>query len=1073
MPLPKHAWHSLALAAALACAATPALAISPIYEAEALNDQVIQLAGQGRAANAIPLAEKALALRQKALGLNHPITATSLNNLASLYRETGDYGKAELLFLRALAIRDKALGADHPDTAISQSNLADLYQATGAYTKAEPLFLRALATNEKSLGADHPHTATALNNLATLYENTGDYVKAEPLYLRALAITEKALGADQPATATSLNNLASLYQKTGDYAKPEPLYLRALAIKEKALGADHLATATSLNNLAGLYSDTGDYAKAEPLYLRALAINEKALGANHPDTATSLNNLADLYSDTGAYAKAEPLYLRALAITEKALGADHPDTATWLNNLAGLYRDTGDYTKARSLYLRALAIREKALGVDHPTTATSLNNLAGLYEVTGDYTKAEPLYLRALAVTEKAQGADHRHTAARLNNLASLYISTGAYDKAEPLFLRALAVYEKALGADHPDTETTLNNLAILHWAQDKLPLALPQLARALSITEVNITRLVQSGTEERRRQYLATLGHSSDVSYSLADPAPAARALGAAAVLQLKGRVLDATADAQGRLRQQLDAPGQAVYTQWQKVVARRSELSLAGSDAKDPAAWNQQLANLAEEEARLETDLANRSRSFQQAVQPVTLQRVQAALGARDVLIEWTRYEPFNPKGKKGKDKWGSPRYAAYLITRDRPPEVVDLGPADTIEAATQSLQQQLLRPVGDPRPAAARELHRLVMQPLLAPLAKLQPQPGQVLLSPDGALNLVPLAALVDDEKRYLGERFALSYLSSGRDLLKLQDNSAAPRSGITVMANPDYNQTGQGQAAPTQVSTTAAAAPANQRAAALDRSGMSFSPLPGTAGEATLLRQLFKLPAEQVATGAAATEARLKQVHGPGILHIATHGFFLDELPQAGAAAGQRGVAMGKTRVVETDDAAPVAKRREGLGENPLLRSGLALAGANQRRSEGGEDGILTAAEAAQLDLQGTQLVVLSACQTGTGDVANGEGVYGLRRALVLAGAQSQLVSLWSVNDAATEQLMGEYYRRLQQGEGRAQALRSAQDVIRANPATAHPYFWAPFIPVGDWRPLQLGPARTAARTDGTR
>ncbi|MFM2066147.1 MAG: hypothetical protein RLZZ584_1056 [Pseudomonadota bacterium] len=950
MPLPKHAWHSLALAAALACAATPALAISPIYEAEALNDQVIQLAGQGRAANAIPLAEKALALRQKALGLNHPITATSLNNLASLYRETGDYGKAELLFLRALAIRDKALGADHPDTAISQSNLADLYQATGAYTKAEPLFLRALATNEKSLGADHPHTATALNNLATLYENTGDYVKAEPLYLRALAITEKALGADQPATATSLNNLASLYQKTGDYAKPEPLYLRALAIKEKALGADHLAT------------------------------------------------------------------------------------------------------------------------------ATSLNNLAGLYEVTGDYTKAEPLYLRALAVTEKAQGADHRHTAARLNNLASLYISTGAYDKAEPLFLRALAVYEKALGADHPDTETTLNNLAILHWAQDKLPLALPQLARALSITEVNITRLVQSGTEERRRQYLATLGHSSDVSYSLADPAPAARALGAAAVLQLKGRVLDATADAQGRLRQQLDAPGQAVYTQWQKVVARRSELSLAGSDAKDPAAWNQQLANLAEEEARLETDLANRSRSFQQAVQPVTLQRVQAALGARDVLIEWTRYEPFNPKGKKGKDKWGSPRYAAYLITRDRPPEVVDLGPADTIEAATQSLQQQLLRPVGDPRPAAARELHRLVMQPLLAPLAKLQPQPGQVLLSPDGALNLVPLAALVDDEKRYLGERFALSYLSSGRDLLKLQDNSAAPRSGITVMANPDYNQTGQGQAAPTQVSTTAAAAPANQRAAALDRSGMSFSPLPGTAGEATLLRQLFKLPADQVATGAAATEARLKQVHGPGILHIATHGFFLDELPQAdaaGAASGQRGVAKGKTRDVESDDQAPVAKRRQGLGENPLLRSGLALAGANQRRSEGGEDGILTAAEAAQLDLQGTQLVVLSACQTGTGDVANGEGVYGLRRALVLAGAQSQLVSLWSVNDAATEQLMGEYYRRLQQGEGRAQALRSAQDVIRANPATAHPYFWAPFIPVGDWRPLQLGPARTAARTDGTR
>jgi CHAT domain-containing protein len=330
---------------------------------------------------------------------------------------------------------------------------------------------------------------------------------------------------------------------------------------------------------------------------------------------------------------------------------------------------------------------------------------------------------------------------------------------------------------------------------------------------------------------------------------------------------------------------------------------------------------------------------------------------------------------------------------------------------------------------------------MQPLLAPLARLKAQPGQVLLSPDGALNLVPLSALVDEQGRYLGERFALSYLSSGRDLLKLQD-TASPRSGITVMADPDYGQAGKiepsGPARPALANTTAAAAnpDADKRSADLDRSGMIFKPLPGTAGEARLLQQLFKLPAGQVATGPAATEARLKRVNGPRILHIATHGFFLDDLPQAanaGMSVSRRGALMGNRRDVESDDGPFAANRRPGLGENPLLRSGLALAGANQRRSEGGEDGILTAAEAAQLDLEGTQLVVLSACQTGTGDVANGEGVYGLRRALVLAGAQSQLVSLWNVNDTATEKLMGEYYRRLQKGEGRAQALRSAQEV----------------------------------------
>jgi CHAT domain-containing protein/Flp pilus assembly protein TadD len=1025
----------LALATTLCCTAFPALAASPVEEATALSIQAGTLYRQGRAAEAIALAEQVLVIREKKLGPDHPDTAKSVNNLAVFYDTIGDYAKAELLYLRALAIQERILGLEHPDTLIS------------------------------------------LNNLAVLYNTTGTYAKAEQLLLRALAIQERILGPEHPDTATSLNNLASGYYFSGAYTKAEPLLLRALAIAEKALGSDHTDTAQSLCNLAELYRVTGAYAKAESLFLRALAIALKVQGAEHPDTATSMNNLAGLYYSTGAYARAEALFQRALTIREEILGTDHPDTAKSVNNLAVLYEASGDSAKAETLYLRAVAIWEKALGPEHPDIAIGLDNLAILYEATGAYAKAEPLHLRALTIREKALGQDHPDTALSLNNLALYYYTTGAYDKAEPLFRLTKSVSEKVLGPNYQNTAVILGNSANFYWAQGDFAQSLPISVRVREIYEINITRLVQIGTEERRRQYLATLDHSADVSYSLVDPAPEARALGATAVLQLKGRVLDATADAQARLRQRLDAPGQALLTELQQVVAQRGQLTLTGPGKRNPSAWKQQLDVFAQNQEHLEMELANRSREFQQALQPVTLQRVQAALRVRDVLIEWTRYQPFNPKGQKVEQRWGAPRYAAYLIASDQPPEVVDLGPADAIEAATQRMQQALQRPSGDPRPTEARELHRLVMQPLLAPLARLQAQPGQVLLSPDGALNLVPLAALVDSENRYLGERYALSYLSSGRDLLKLQD-IAAPRSGITVMANPDYDQADQsGQTGPTPANTTAAAkADANQRAADLDRSGMTFKPLPGTAGEAKLLQQLFALPAGQVATGPTATEARLKRVSGPSILHIATHGFFLTDPPQAdsaGAAASQRGLLVSRLRDVESDDGSFAANRRQGLGENPLLRSGLALAGANQRQSEGGEDGILTAAEAAQLDLEGTQLVVLSACQTGTGDVVNGEGVYGLRRALVLAGAQSQLVSLWNVNDAATERLMGEYYRRLQKGEGRAQALRSAQDVIRANPATAHPYYWAAFIPVGDWRPLNLGTTQTEARAEGTR
>jgi tetratricopeptide (TPR) repeat protein len=217
--------------------------------------------------------------------------------------------------------------------ATSLNDLAFLYKVMGRYTEAEPLYVRSLAIREQELGANHPDTATSLDNLAELYYSTGRYTEAEPLYVRSLAIREQELGANHPDTATSLNNLAGLYYSTGRYTEAESLYARSLAIKEQELGANHPDTATSLNNLALLYESTGRYAQAEPLCVRSLAIKEQELGANHPDTAISLNNLAELYKSTGRYAQAEPLYVRAVTISEDKLGVDHPSTETIRENL--------------------------------------------------------------------------------------------------------------------------------------------------------------------------------------------------------------------------------------------------------------------------------------------------------------------------------------------------------------------------------------------------------------------------------------------------------------------------------------------------------------------------------------------------------------------------------------------------------------------------------------------------------------------------------------------------------------------------------------------------------------------
>jgi tetratricopeptide (TPR) repeat protein len=314
-----------------------------------LNQTGYYLHQRAEYAQAEPLYQRALAIREKALGPEHPYTASSLNNLALLLHDQGKVEEAEPLYRRALAIDERALGADHPDTAIDLNNLAGLYRDQGRNQEAEPLLRRALAIREKALGAEHPDTASSLNNLAGFFYSEKKFMDAEPLFRRALEIREKALGPEHPDTAQSLNNLAEICRVQDKYAEAEPLYRRALAILEKVLGPDHPLTATSLNNIAELYRIQSRYQEAEPLFRRALAIDEKVLGVHHPDTASDLNNLALLLEAQGKPTEAEPLFRGALAIWEKALGQEHPTTVLVRNNLIQFYRNQRRNAEADAL----------------------------------------------------------------------------------------------------------------------------------------------------------------------------------------------------------------------------------------------------------------------------------------------------------------------------------------------------------------------------------------------------------------------------------------------------------------------------------------------------------------------------------------------------------------------------------------------------------------------------------------------------------------------------------------------------------------------------------------------------
>ncbi|MEZ2319061.1 MAG: tetratricopeptide repeat protein [Microcoleus sp.] len=989
-----------------------------------LNNLAVLYESQGRYSEAEPLLRQALEMNKRLLGNEHPEVATSLHNLAALYTSQGLYSKSEPLYRQALEMRKRLLGNEHPDVATSLNNLAFLYRNQGRYSEAEPLLRQALEMNKRLLGNEHPEVATNLHNLAFLYASQGRYNESEPLYRQALEMSKRLLGNEHPEVATNLNNLAGLYKSQGRYSEAEPLYRQALEMSKRLLGNEHPYVATNLNNLAGLYKSQGRYSEAEPLYRQALEMRKRLLGNEHPEVATSLHNLAGLYKSQGRYSEAEPLYRQALEMSKRLLGNEHPEVATNLHNLAGLYESQGRYSEAEPLYHQALKMNKRLLGNEHPYVATNLNNLAGLYESQGRYNEAESLYRQALEMNKRLLGNEHPEVATNLHNLAGLYESQGRYSEAEPLYHQALKMNKRLLGNEHPDVATSLNNLALLYWTQGDTDRTLEFLAQGIKVEEQNLNYNLAAGFDRQKRDYIKTVSGTTDATISLhLNSAPKnsqAAGLALTTIFQRKGRILDIFINSLQILRQRVNDPeSQKLIDDLSNTYSQLTNLIYNQPEKLPLEEYRKQVSDIDDRAKQLENQLSRRSAEFRTLTQPVTLEAIQKLIPTDAALVELVQYQPFNPKAPLNQS-FGEPHYAAYILTPSGEPQAIDLGEAKKIEEFLELFRQSLAdknTPISQLQ-ESARNLDRLLMQPV----RKLLGNTHKILLSPDGALNLIPFEALVDENNRYLVENYSFTYLTSGRDLLRLQISSPSKQPPV-VIADPYFDRPGE----------VATVSSNSNNTRSIDLSKIIFSPLSGTAEEARAIASLFKI---NPLLNSQATEGAIKQVKSPQILHIATHGFFQE---------GSRSQSNQNT-----------------INDNPLLLSGLVLSGFRKQQGGGNEDGVLTALEVTTLNLVGTKLAALSACDTGIGKDSTGEGIYGLRRALVIAGSESQLISLWKVDDNATKDLMVKYYNRLLNNEGRSEALRQTQLAMLKSETDRHPYYWAAFIPSGDWRPIGLKP-----------
>lgn len=960
-----------------------------------------ELQKQGRFVEAIDTYNRAGEIALNVFGPNHKYTATLYALSGGIYRQLGRFPEAEQKLEKSLAAYEK--GSDPDLISEAFNNLGAVKYELGKYDDALSLYQRALKSMETTLGPDAPGTSVARMNLAGTYERLGQSALAQPLYIRSVNSLERVRD-DQPARlGDALANLANFYLGQGEMSRAVPLVQRAVVLKQKQYGEQHFEVARTMNNLGAIYSKMAQYDKAEDTLKKTLQILEKTLGPDHVDVARGLTNLAEVEKKQKRFDQAEIHYNRALKIRETALGPDHLDVATTLEHLGSFYQRAARYPEATAAAEQALKIRREKLGNDQLPVAYCLSSLATIALCQNKSLEAEDLFKQALQIRQQRLPAHHNELAESNALLGWVYANTGRLDL-------SLESFDKSRRGIRGYVEQVLSVLSE------------PEQITFLKNVDQQLYHAALSSA------YLQKTQKSIDTS--------------ATWVINSKGAAQQILAQ---KALVSRDATNPVLANISQNLVAVRKQLAtfaLAGFQTADQKARRQKMDELSRREAEIARQMDQIGGRLVLKGEFVELDAVRKNIADDAALIEITRFR-VNDFRDPVRETFPE-RYVAWIIPPAGEEQVkfIDLGPVEPIDELIFRLREKLTNSLTEIRESGETDaeqelkksmepLARLILEPIVAGLGDKQ----KVYLSPDSNLWIVPWCAMSLSDGKYAVEKFDFRFVISGRDLIPPERKAGAVSRPI-LFADPNYDLTPTEVQAATQelFKRVVETGPVHAIPATLNRLGQMIR-LPGTQKEAKAILPKIELLANTEAylySDKWALEAVFKSLQKPQILVLSTHGFFLE-------------AALDKD---STESA------------NPLLRCGLLLAGCNKPSTlmgDGIEDGILTGLEIVATDLRDTDLVVLSACETGLGQVQNGEGVAGLRQAFQLAGARTVVATLWQIPDSQTSDLMTDFFSQLSGGVDHSAALRNAQLKMiaarRERDGSAHPYFWGAFTITG--------------------
>lgn len=1026
---------------------------------------------------AVADARQAVSLAEKSFGPEHPNTTTALYTLAQLYQFLGRYQKSESAYLKLLDYYKQSFAVGELDKAIVREGLASVYTAWGRYRQAEDQLIQVLEKKRSLLGNDSAEVTRTMASLAELYRLMGVYDKAGRLFKEAILRLKDEEGDKGQGLYAVLANQAKLFEDLGKYPQAEALYKKVWEFDHRTFGEKNPNTIIDLNNLAGIYRKQGYFRQAEDTLKQVLADSREVFGEQHPQTITALNNLALLYENIGLYDLAEPAFQEAIRKASAVMGRDHPATINMLNNLALLYESQGLFDKAGPQYLEVLQLSSRVKGVEHPDTVAARNNLAFLYMLQQKYVRAEKQFQLVLNIWEKQLGQTHQKTLKAMNNLARVEHRRGRYEEAAAIFVKVLQLRRKQLGKQHPDAIRSMIDLGALYLDMNRLPEARRILSEALSLAEKNLgdkhpytfealnnlaatfeasgdleksfelsrlgfvrrtaflNRILWTTGENTRQAYIRLHRPEQDRYLNLLvrmqTPGAARAALNIS--LQRKGLLLKIASEIQKIVQLSDSSELKGLTEELQQIQKQLAARTLAGPAGKTAGDFQKELLALEGKRNELQARLGRSSQAYRNTVRQVKVDDVLERLDDKTALVDFLTYT----------DK--REEMLAIVATHDaKEGSRIHLVPIGKLLILRQAVSEyrRMIQDEGTEAEDLAEE-GQFVYQTVWKPLIPYLQGRSIVYLVPDSILHLLPFDTLIDSNGQYLLKTLDLRLLSSARDLAE----SPLPESdrNLLILAGPDYDVdhiTDLKQ----KILDRRGADLNGIRLASVGLRSLSFDKLSGAEAEGNAIKQVSdrKHVKATIYSKRQAEEQQLRIIaEPPQVLHIATHGFFLkaEESMIRRLLSLQRGA----------------RNRLPPPGDNPLLRAGLAFAGINANAPFLGDidtnnDGILTALEALKLNLKGTRLVVLSACETGVGEIHAGEGVYGLRRAFQEAGVKNVLNSLWPVSDEGTRFLMVKFYEQFLAGRTAREALRAAQ-IAMLDSDWNHPYYWAAFVMVG--------------------